>query len=182
MFFTDAPANDSGQYTEGNPGLGVPATVVSAEHMNALQNELAEVITFAGLSLNTGDSTQLRQAVQALIGLGGGTQIKQSIANNTAAVNITGLVFDKADVKSAQVYFDVERRTDSQDVQESGILYVAHDTNAGVWRISKISGLDDSGVIFTITSSGQIKIETDDLTGTSYDGQFRATNVITLDL
>lgn len=57
-----------GYFTDGDPGTGVPATVVSADWLNALQEEVAYVIEQAGLTLDKTVRTQLRSAISILAG------------------------------------------------------------------------------------------------------------------
>lgn len=65
----NATATVDDLFTDGNPGTGTPATIVDAEWLNVLQEEVAEVIEQASISLDqTGaDTTQLYDAVIALI-------------------------------------------------------------------------------------------------------------------
>ena len=60
------------KFTEGNPGTGTPATNVTADWANAIQEEVAHVIEQAGITLNKAVNTQLYTAIQALIAAGGG--------------------------------------------------------------------------------------------------------------
>lgn len=57
-------------FTEGNPSTATPATVLAAQWLNVIQEELANVVEAAGLTLDqTGaDDTQL---LQAILGIGG---------------------------------------------------------------------------------------------------------------
>lgn len=55
-------------FTNGNPGGGVPATIVDADWTNAVQEEICNVITAAGISLSKTVRTQLRDAIYALAG------------------------------------------------------------------------------------------------------------------
>lgn len=57
-------------FTKGDPGLGVPATKVKADWLNALQEEICYVIEQAGLALDKTDRTQLRTALQLMGALG----------------------------------------------------------------------------------------------------------------
>lgn len=68
MHRVDGPgATPTNQFTEGSPSTGVPATTVTADIMNALQEEVAAVIEQgAGLVLNKPDNTQLLQAILSL--------------------------------------------------------------------------------------------------------------------
>lgn len=56
-----------GYFTEGDPGVGILGTKVSADWLNGIQEELAKVIEEAGLSLDKADNTQLYDAVLAHI-------------------------------------------------------------------------------------------------------------------
>lgn len=63
-----AGATVTGQWTQGNPSTGTPATEFTADFMNALQNELENVIvTGAGISLNKASNSQLLLAIQTII-------------------------------------------------------------------------------------------------------------------
>lgn len=77
MHRNDQPGNINGLYVSGSPQNGQRATRVGPDALNALQEEIVNVITFAGLALNKPDNTQLRQAIVALIagvvGTGGGS-------------------------------------------------------------------------------------------------------------
>lgn len=171
---TDAFGNVGNLFTDGNPP-NTPATIVDDTWLNAVQEEISGAIEFAGLTLNSGDDTQLRQAIQIIAG--GGIQTDFLIANNQSATNVTGLIFDKTTIKAARVEYSIERKTSTQDVQEMGHFYVIHDSRDDQWRIALgMTFFDSSGVTFSINSStGQIQYATDDLTGSSYEGKLRFT-------
>lgn len=63
-----ATATDDDEFTEGNPSTGTPATRVTAQWLNVLQNEVANVVEAAGITLDqTGvDQTQLLEALEIL--------------------------------------------------------------------------------------------------------------------
>ena len=63
---TDTATSDH-KFTEGNPQSGVAPTVVSADILNAFQEEIAHVIEHSGLDLNKADNTQLLQAIEELV-------------------------------------------------------------------------------------------------------------------
>lgn len=68
MHRIDGPnATPEGLFTEGNPAVGAEATEVTADIMNALQEELVNVIAASGQALNKPDNTQLRKAIEALV-------------------------------------------------------------------------------------------------------------------
>lgn len=61
------PANEApgtpGYFSKGDPGVGQPATIPGKDWFNAVQEELAHVITQAGLSLDKALHTQLLTAL-----------------------------------------------------------------------------------------------------------------------
>lgn len=59
-------ATADGRFTEGNPTTGTPATVVNASWMNAVQDELVNVVQGGGLTLDKADNTQLHDAIVAI--------------------------------------------------------------------------------------------------------------------
>jgi len=177
MHRTDAPGNDNNLYTEGNPSQGIPATEVSDDWLNDVQEELCNFIESMNIALVKGDQEQLGDAIRQLVGEGG-DQLKQAIVNNQAgALDITDLVFDKADYKGAQIKFDIHRETDSSNEQESGIIFITHDPKDDAWHIDLLSHFDDAGVVFSITAAGQIQYVSDDLSGANYDGDLRITGI-----
>lgn len=60
-------ATSDHKFTEGNPTIPVPATVVTGAWLNAVQEELVAAITGAGLELEKSDNTQLWQAISQTI-------------------------------------------------------------------------------------------------------------------
>lgn len=58
--------NPGGFFTVGNPGTGTPATVVDADWFNAVQEELANAIRGAGITLSKTNRSQLLAAIQAV--------------------------------------------------------------------------------------------------------------------
>ena len=60
-------ATPDNKFTEGDPAVPVAATTVSAEWLNAVQEELVAVITGAGLEMKKSDNGQLWQAISQLI-------------------------------------------------------------------------------------------------------------------
>lgn len=164
-------------FTEGNPSLSIPATTITDDWMNDVQENLAKFIEIHE-PLSKNDFDQLTRAIDSAIGLGGG-QLSQSVNNNEATLqNVTGVVFNKADYKAAKFDFDLHRQTDSSNEQEIGTIYVTHDTADDVWRLALTSNLDDAGVTFSITSGGQVQYVSDDLTGANYASTLKVTNII----
>ena len=87
-----ATATPDHKFTEGDPAVPVAATTVSAEWLNAVQEELVAVITGAGLELKKSDNGQLWQAIIQLItnakpGLA--TKAKPGLVQVGGGLNIT---------------------------------------------------------------------------------------------
>ena len=176
---TDAEAHDSNRYTEGNPALGIPATVVGAEEMNNIQEEIVNVVLDAGITLSGSTETQLLAALNTIIGRGG-TQLSQAITDNVSDTVITGLVFDKTDYKGARALIDMHRRDDGQSANEIGELYITHDTEADSWDVFLASHDGDCDVTFNITAAGQVRYSSSNYGGANYSGTMRVTNITTL--
>jgi hypothetical protein len=62
-----AGATAGNLWTEGNPDTGTPATEISADWMNAVQEEIIGVLTEAGVTPNKANNTQLIAAIIAII-------------------------------------------------------------------------------------------------------------------
>ena len=60
-------ATSDGLFTEGDPLVPTPATVVSADWLNSVQEELAAIVTNAGLELQKADNTQVLTAILQII-------------------------------------------------------------------------------------------------------------------
>ena len=59
-------ANAAGEFTEGNPGAGVDATLLKAAWLNAVQRELVHLAMGAGAPLDSADDYQILNAVMAV--------------------------------------------------------------------------------------------------------------------
>jgi hypothetical protein len=68
MHRIDGEGHDNGQFTDGDPLIPTPATVVTTDWLNAIQEEIVAVITAAGAALNKLSNVQLRDALYALFG------------------------------------------------------------------------------------------------------------------
>lgn len=79
-------ANASGEFTSGNPGAGVDATLITAEWLNAIQRELVAVITGAGVSVDPAKDDQVVNAIQVLLRGGSSAYAADTGAANTYAI------------------------------------------------------------------------------------------------
>jgi hypothetical protein len=177
---TNADGNASNLFTDGNPGTGVPATVVDASWLNAVQEEIAKVIEGAGLALD-GLSTgaQLVAAIQLLV-QNGALWANLAIGNNqVAAANLAGLLFNKANEYGAEILYHLYRKTDTggSEVVQEGKLYARYKPVADAWDLVDEPRFDDAGVTFSITSAGQIQYVSTNIAGTNHVGELRVTDV-----
>jgi len=67
MHRIDAPGHSANTFTEGNPSTAVQATTVSADWLNAVQEEVAGFIEAQGLVLDKADNTQFKQATDLAV-------------------------------------------------------------------------------------------------------------------
>lgn len=168
-------------FTEGNPSLSIPATVVGATWLNdTVQEELVNVVLAAGITLSKPSNTQLLEAIQTLISTGGAslTSFQQTINNLAAATNLTGVVFAAASFKAAYFKFDIFRRTDSTNKKETGEAWLTYNSETATWAIEVSSHFDDSGVVLSVTAGGQVQYASDSMAGASYAGTIRIINVM----
>ena len=88
-FTIDTDGNVGGLFTEGNPGLGQPATVVGASWLNdTVQEELVNVVLSEGLTLNKASNTQLLQALSLKIGAATGLMMQSDTPISWDGANI----------------------------------------------------------------------------------------------
>lgn len=59
-------------FTEGDPAISVPATTVTGNWLNAIQEEIANAIEEAGIDLDKPDNTQLTEAIYLIAGQAAG--------------------------------------------------------------------------------------------------------------
>lgn len=71
MHRIDSSGAVAGLYTAGNPATGQRATLIDADALNAIQEEICAVIEGAEIDLEKGTNNQLLAAIQALVGAGG---------------------------------------------------------------------------------------------------------------
>lgn len=66
MHRVDSDNHDSNMFQDGDPGMGLPGTVLGEDWHNAVQEEVAAVIEGAGITLSKPDNDQLLAAIRAL--------------------------------------------------------------------------------------------------------------------
>lgn len=156
---TPATPGTPGYFTEGNPSLAVPATIVTADWANAIQEEIAYVIEQAGGTLDKADTTQLKDAIDTMISTAAGSAASQAEME-------TGTATDKYSSPGRQKYHPLHikkivrfagRNTDGTctvDVNIGGTAR-AERVGTGYYRVlwsSSGSGDDMSGGAYNIVA------------------------------
>lgn len=183
MFRIDSEGSTvDNKFTEGDPSLGVPATVVSADWLNSVQEEIAQFVEYAGITLDKLNDNQLQAALIEFFLRGGrDVPLTQVLANNTSDADVVGFTYDKTVVKTKIALFNIERKTDTQQVQESGILFVTYNSKDDVWTPSYLSVHGDADVSFTsVVDAGDVsklQYTTGNLAGASYVGELKMTSL-----
>ncbi len=190
MHRTAAEGHDGNLYTEGNPTLSVPATVVDADAANSWQEELCNIVEEVGTALASPGADTYGQVVEAIKELykrgGRPAAIAQTIANNQAsAADVTDFPqFLTSAVRSVEFLFDIRRRTDSSNVVEAGRVYLTWNPETSAWVVSKLTVHDASGVEFVVTlvsgSTYKLQYTSDSISGSSYTGTMKITDVKTV--
>lgn len=60
-------ANGSKEFVRGQPGTGIPATLITVEWLNSVQRELVNLVVGGGLVVNPADDSQVFKAIQAML-------------------------------------------------------------------------------------------------------------------
>lgn len=97
---TSAGPNPNGYFTGGNPGAGTPATIVEAEYLNMIQEELMSVLTAASISPSKAARNQLATAINSLIAAASATQFVRGTSSPVWA-STTTLTVARIDVVTA---------------------------------------------------------------------------------
>lgn len=192
MFRIDsAGATVNNRFTEGDPSLSIPATVVSDEWLNHVQEEIIKPIEEMGITLVKGNEGQLWSALLAMFLNGGRKSVfRHTLANNTGPVDVLDtnngnatLIVDRTIHRNKIMFFDVERKTSTQIVKEFGLLFLSYDSKNNAFLDPKVLSLnDDSDVVFSLAKIGvtdefKLQATTGDLTGTSYVGTLDLTSI-----
>lgn len=184
MFRIDSDGATVGnRFTEGDPLLSIPATVVSDEWLNSVQEEVIKTIEEMGLTLSKPSEEQHWLALLELALRGGRkTPVTHVLANDTVGAAVTGFpVLNKSNHLTRFSFYYLERKTDTQNVQECGILMCRYDSADDEWSQESFSLFDDGGALFSIddtdTDAAVLQVDTDDLTGTTYVGTLRLTQL-----
>jgi len=114
---------------------------------------------------------QISSAVSDLTVAGDVKLISVSVSNNQGSVaNIENLNFDTATIRHAIVEYAVYRVTTTEELSQTGNLYLTYKSNANTWEIVD-NAVGDAEITFTITNAGQVQYVTTNMGGSSYTGK-----------
>ncbi len=193
MFRIDsAGATVDNRFTEGDPALSIPATVVSDEWLNSVQEEIIKPIEEMGISLVKANEGQLWESLLSFYLNGGRKAVfRHDLLNNTLDSEVQDtnnsnavLSVDRTVTRNKIMLFDVERKTSTGLKKEFGLIFLSYDSKNNTFLDPKVLSLgDDAGVTFKLTQEGatnefRLNVDTDDLTGTSYVGVLDFTSII----
>lgn len=189
-------ATVANEFTEGDPALSVPSTTVSSNWLNAVQRELVGLVQGAGITIaasgGADPGNQVLAAVQALISGGGAVAptVSMTVSNNqTAAADVTGFpVFLTTVVRGIEFLYQVVRHTSSEDLLQTGRVYLSWNPNTSAWRVTKVSAgdIDEDDAIdvidFTVVTTGvantyKLQYQTSNMAGSSYSATLRITDI-----
>lgn len=93
-------ANALGEFTEGNPAAGIPATLLKAGWLNTMQRELVNLVVAAGLTPDVADDSQVLKAIQVLLASAASWSRLTGKPNTLSGFGIND-AFTKAEVSAA---------------------------------------------------------------------------------
>src|SRR4051794_3884418 len=103
-------------------------------------------------------------AIESFLGAAYLVETSFTVANSQgSAANVTGLSFSSLTAQSVHIYAEVRRKTGTNEVISSGRLIAVYRQLTSAWDLlDELSG-DDDGVVFSITSGGQVQYISDTL-------------------
>jgi hypothetical protein len=174
---TTAFGNSSNRYTEGNPALGVPPTVVGAEEMNNIQEGACEHRPRGGHDSQRKHREPSDFGNSRVDRMGRKPNQAHPGKQSGIAADVTGLLFDHTTHVGAKVPFQITRFSDVGRYMESGELHVQYDAVDG-WRITSTSNFDDPLIAFSVNSAGQVQYTSSNNTGANHSCTLRIGGIV----
>nr|DAJ95712.1 MAG TPA: tail fiber protein [Caudoviricetes sp.] len=94
-------ATSDGKYTDGNVAGGTPATRLRAPAFNALQEELANIVESAGMTLDPNNMTQVLTALKKLLPISGRLLNVRTFTSSANFTPTPGMTFSIVEVQGA---------------------------------------------------------------------------------
>lgn len=139
----DTATNDD-KFTEGDPQSATPATVVTADFLNAVQEEIVALIESAGLVLDSGDNTQAATAVSTLIATAITNIQWLTYGGNAAYTSSTSFTLSGSDLTAI---FHVGRRVKAVGATTGTITGVISASGFGTDTVVTIKWDDDDEIL-----------------------------------
>jgi hypothetical protein len=158
MHRIDTSGNVDGKFHPGNPATGQQATLVGADWLNAIQEEIVKVILDANIDLEKADNGQLAAAITALIAgvVGDGSGAVPTTRQVLAGGLVTGggtLAADRTFTVTKATAPEVSAQTrDDVAVTPLGLAGLVSVTSVGSGFVAKIGNGFLQG--FTATANG----------------------------
>jgi len=106
----------------------------------------------------------ISKAVDDLTVAGDIKLITVSVNNNQVApIAVPNLRFDTVVNRHAIIDYAVYRIKGSDELSQAGQIYLTYKSSAGTWEIAD-NTVGDAGIVFTVTSQGQVQYTTTNLT------------------
>lgn len=169
-------------FSAGNPSGGIPATYVSPEWCDNVQQEIVNVIEGAGGTINPAQKNQLYQAIQAMISSNAANDYKASVrAATTAPINLAapGATIDDVAMAVGNRFLDKDNATASLRgiyIWNGAAVAATRATDAdGVGELTSGAivaveeGTTNADSLWMLTTDGAITIGTTPLTFTRRD-------------
>ena len=126
----------------------------------------------------TGWAEKVTEVLQSIVNANDILETAFTVDNNiAAATNVTSLAFNTTSVRAAEIDYSIYRATDAPtELTETGKMLIVYKNTANTWFLTRTTSGDDTGVEFTITTTGQIQYTSTDISGANYTGimKFRA--------
>lgn len=117
---------------------------------------------------------QIPLTLRRVVGVTAEEAMSQEIINNQAVpLEIDGLILDSSSYKSAKIFFEIFRKTDSSEIVANGYLTATYKESLLDWEITAEGTFDGDahGLTFTVDDDGQVYYVSDNMAGSNYEGQ-----------
>lgn len=149
-------------FKDGNKSSGIAATAFNASWVNSVQEEIANVIEGAGITLDNAANTQLQQAIQNMINGGDyKPSVRAASVGNTASLSGTATIDGVSLIAGDRVLIK-----DNATASQNGIYVVA----AGAWprATDADTGSELNGGAIVAVEEGTVNADT--IWGLTNDG------------
>jgi len=113
---------------------------------------------------------EVTSVINSLLGRGDILTTTVTVQNNISAFeDVQFMVFSGTIVRAANISYVIERADGNNSYVESGTIYLNYNEDTGIWSLAQ-KKQGDAGVVFSVTSEGQVQYKSSNLPGLSYTG------------